>query len=198
MLYLKHCTLMLCMCYENCCCSHYAFNTNVNTLEYNGYFSTLWCSCTQITTLHTELWIKWCGSVFSKTLVEITSQDNRGKFEVTVYLPLPCMAVSLKVCDVVVSQWCSQAAVSLKAMQQCSVFVWKVFYCSTAIYPYILYASGLVSWHKFSLANIFLHSDQPTTTAVAFHLYSHLLHLRLGNILYKQDQKCPNWQKRAL
>lgn len=92
----------------------------------------------------------------------------------------------------------SRAAVSLKAIQQRWMFVWKASHCSAAVYSYILYASGLVSWHKFSLANIFLHSDQPSTTALAFHLYYHLPHPRLGTILYKQDQNCSNWLKRTV
>lgn len=128
-----------------------------------------------------------------------TNHKTTVEFEVTAHLLFPSMAVSLTVCDMlVVSQWCRQVAVTLKAMQQCSVFVSKIYYCSTAIYPYILYASGLVSWHKFSLANIFLHSNQPTTTAVSFHLYFHVLNLRLENVLYEEDQNCSSAQKGAL
>lgn len=158
------------------------FNTNVNALKCNGYFSAVWCSCAQITAMHTELWIKWASDVgqWFQTLVEITSQGTPAKLKVTDYLRFPSMAVSLKIYDVTVVSECV-----LKATRPSSVFVWKASHCSTAIYCCILYASGLVSWHKIRLVNVFLHSDQPTTTALAFHLYSHLLCARLGNMLYK-------------
>lgn len=45
---------------------------------------------------------KWCGSVVSKMLVEITSQGTPAKLEVTVYLWFPSMAVTLKIYDAVV------------------------------------------------------------------------------------------------
>lgn len=141
---------------------------------------------------------KCCGSVVSETLVEITSQGTPAKLKVTFYLRFPSMAVTLKIYDVVaVSQWCSQAGSMFRRQYSKAECLCGKHVTAEAIYTYILYASGLVSWHKFSLANIFLHSDQPTTAALAFHLYSHLLHPRLGNILYKQDQNCPNWQKSA-
>lgn len=184
------------------CCIHYAFNINVNELECNEYFSTVWCSCAQITAMHTELWIKWASDVgqwFQKTLVDISLWGSSVKLEVTIYLLFPSIALSLRLYEEVkVGQWSSQAVVSLKAMQQCSMFVWRLSHCSTAIYStLIFYMPVVLSLGKFSLANIFLHSDQPTTTPLAFHLYSHLLHPPLGHILYKQDQNCPNWQTRA-
>lgn len=127
---------------------------------------------------------KWCGSVVSKNACwnHITRHPSKIKGN-------SLFMVSKGGCNFKnIWRGRSRAAVSLKAMQQRSMFVWKASHCSAAVYSYILYASGLVSWHKFSLANIFLHSDQPSTTALAFHLYYHLPHPRLGTILYKQDK----------
>lgn len=62
---------------------------------------------------------------------------------------------------------------------------------------HMLHASGLVSWNKVRWENVFLHSHQSTTTALAFHLYSYLLCARLGIMMYKYDQNCPGWQKSA-
>lgn len=105
---LEHSTLTLCILYEDCI--EYVFNINVNALKCNGYFSAVWCSCAQITAMHTEWWIKWASDVgqWFQTLVEITSQGTPAKLKVTVYLRFPSMAVSLKIYDVaVVSQCCS-------------------------------------------------------------------------------------------
>lgn len=65
---------------------------------------------------------KWCGSVVSKMLVEITSQGSPAKLKVRVYSRFPSMAVSWKIYDVAESsQCCSLVAVSLAVQQSISL-----------------------------------------------------------------------------
>lgn len=144
--HLEHPTLILSMLYEDLCCIHYAFNINVNELECNGYFSTVWCSCAQITAMHNELWIKWASDVgqwFQKHYILL--QASSVKLKVTIYLLFPSMAVISRLYDqVVVSEWCSQAAVSLRTAQQRSMFVWRGSHCSTAIYSTLIFYMPVV------------------------------------------------------
>lgn len=198
---LKLSTLILCILCEDCI--EYALNMNVNALTCNGYFSAVWCSCSQITAMHNKLWIKWASDVgqwFQKRLRKDTSRVDKAKLKLVANLKSQDGAVCFfffkyvymtqsSLVGVVVKRHCL-----LKATLQKSVFV-SPFHSRTRLH-FICQWSRLFAQDQDSKH---FSSQRPANhrrVGISFifpssvcKTWKHVVQIRSK----KEEKKCPGW-----